>query len=276
MPTIPDSELLRRYATDRSEDAFAELVSRHVDLVYSAVLRQVSGDRHHAEDVTQAVFTELAKRAGPLVRHPSLPGWLYTTTRLMAARVRRTENRRLVREQEAHLMNAIESNPSAEANWDELRPLLDDVMHELDDKDRTVVLLRYFKNQSLKEVGDAIGLGDNAARMRVDRALEKLRAALARRGVKTTAALLTSVLTANSVLAAPSGLSIAVSASVLATAQATTTYTLFNIMSMTKLKAGLIGALVVGTVATTLVLQQRFVNRSVGDVRRLQPLTLSI
>ena len=253
MPTIPDSELLRRYAVDRSEDAFAELVSRHVDLVYSAALRQVSGDGHHAEDITQAVFTELAKRAGRLVQHPSLPGWLYTTTRLMAARVRRTENRRLVREQEAHVMNAIESNPSSEANWDELRPLLDDVMHELDDKDRTVVLLRYFKNQSLKEVGDAIGLGDNAARMRVDRALEKLRAALARRGVKTTGALLAGALCTNAVLSAPAGLAGTVTTASLAAVGAATASSIGIIAFLTSAKTASIAAalclVLTGTVA---------------------------
>src|SRR5580704_2989440 len=99
-----DAQLLRRYSAERSEAAFAELVRRHVDLVYSAALRLVNGDAHSAQDVTQQVFTELARRAKPLARHPALIGWLYTTTRRMASRVIRSDQRRAARERTAHTM----------------------------------------------------------------------------------------------------------------------------------------------------------------------------
>src|SRR5688572_14761990 len=96
-----DAELLNRYATDNSEAAFTELVRRHVDFVYSAALRLLNGDVHRAQDVTQQVFAELARRARRLTTHPALAGWLYTTTRLMSRSLVRAERRRKTREQEA-------------------------------------------------------------------------------------------------------------------------------------------------------------------------------
>src|ERR1700757_3208636 len=102
-----DAELLHRYAADHSEAAFAELVQRHVNLVYSVALRLVNGDTHRAEDVTQQVFTEVARQAKRLVRHPALAGWLYTTTRQIAFRSLRTDQRRKAREQETNVMNEI-------------------------------------------------------------------------------------------------------------------------------------------------------------------------
>ena len=141
-----DAQLLRRYATERSEAAFAELIRRHVDLVYSAALRLVNGDAHGAQDVTQQVFTELARQAKPLARHPALIGWLYTATRQMAWRAIRSDQRRAAREQMAHTMNELLRQPAAEPDWEHLRPVLDDAMHELNHTDRVAVLLRFFKN----------------------------------------------------------------------------------------------------------------------------------
>ena len=211
-----DAELMLRYATDRSEAAFAELTRRHVDLVYSAALRLVNGDIHSAEDVTQQVFTEMARQAKRLARHPALVGWLYTTTRLMALRINRTEQRRRTREQEAEIMNELLQNDEPSADWNQLRPVLEDVMHELDEKDRHAVLLRFFQNKTLRETGAALNLTENAARMRVDRALDKLRGKLARRGVTTTASAMAAVITANAVQAAPAGLAATVSAAAIA------------------------------------------------------------
>src|SRR5262245_58711478 len=104
---LTDSELLRLYAEERSEKAFAELVQRHVDLVYSSALRQVNGDAHRAQDIAQEVFGTLARKAGSLAQHPVLTGWLYTTTRHASAKVRRREARRVAREQEAHAMQVM-------------------------------------------------------------------------------------------------------------------------------------------------------------------------
>ena len=204
--TTENSELLRRYVADRSESAFATLVERHLGLVYSAALRQVSGDTQAAQDVTQAVFCDLARQAPRLTRHPSLTGWLYTSTRYLAAKARRTEQRRRAREQQAHAMNQLLQTGNPDPAWQELRPVLDDAMHELNAADREAVLLRYFEKRPLAEIGARLGLTENAARMRVERAVDKLRAVLAKRGVTSTAAALAASLAQHTVGAAPAGL----------------------------------------------------------------------
>jgi RNA polymerase sigma factor (sigma-70 family) len=262
-----DAELLRRYAVEHSETAFTELIRRHVDLVYSAALRLVNGDAHRAQDVTQQVFTEFARQAKRLMGHPAPIGWLYTTTRLAALRIIRTEQRRNAREQEAITMNELIRDPGPEPDWDHVRPVLEHAMHELGEKDRHAVLLRFFQNKSLKEVGMALGMGENAARMRVDRALEKLRAKLVRRGITTTATALSAVISVNAVQVAPTGLAATLSGASLAGAATGTgtTLTLSKLMIMTKLQAAIIGAIVVAGVATTLVVQHQAKLREVNQ-----------
>src|SRR5258706_1128434 len=142
---MTDGELLRRFVRDQSESAFAELVARHVNLVHASALRQVNGDAHLAEAVIQSVFADLARKAEKLLRHTSLTGWLYTSTRFVAANTRRTELRRNTREQQAHAMNAILSLPESQPDWLQLSPLLDEAMHQLDARDRDAVLLRHFE-----------------------------------------------------------------------------------------------------------------------------------
>jgi len=263
-----DAELLRRYAVEHSEAAFTELIRRHVDLVYSAALRLVNGDAHRAQDVTQQVFADFARQAKRLMEHPAPVGWLYTTTRLTALRTIRTEQRRSAREQEATTMNELLREPTPEPDWDHLRPVLEDAMHELGEKDRHAVLLRFFQNKSLKEVGMALGLGENAARMRVDRALEKLRAAFLQRGVVTTAAL-ASVISANAVQIAPAGLAATLASTSLAGAGTGTTFTLFKFMTATQLKLG-VTALVVAGAATALVVQHQTQTRLGGENQSLR------
>jgi RNA polymerase sigma factor (sigma-70 family) len=245
-----DAELLHRYATEHSEAAFTELIRRHVDLVYSAALRLVHGDVHRAEDVTQQVFAEFAGQAKKLARHPALTGWFYTTTRLIALRAIRTEQRRTAREREAHSMNELLRPQDAETEWNQLQPVLEDAMHELGEPDRLAVLLRFFQNKNHKEVGAALGLSENAARMRVDRALDKLRDHLARRGVTTTGGALSLAITANAVQAAPAGLaatiSTATAAAIAGTAvQTSTTIATTKAIVMTTLQKTLIAATVV-------------------------------
>ena len=201
---ISDCELLRRYAEDGYEAAFAELVRRHVDLVYSSACRQVGGDAHLAQDVAQGVFTELARQARRLCRHANIVGWFYTTTRYTANNLRRREHRRRTREQEAY---AMQSTPAApEPDWATLQPVLDEAVCALSAADREAVLLRFFQNKNHGEVGSALGLSEDAARKRVDRALEKLRTHFSRRGVTVSTALLAAAITANSVQAAPANL----------------------------------------------------------------------
>src|SRR6266536_4216261 len=135
-----DAQLLRRYAEHASESAFAELVARHIDLVYSAALRQLNGDTHLAQDVAQTVFADLARKARIVSRHGVLTGWLYQATRFAAAKAVRTERRRATRETEAAAMQEL----SSDANWEQLRLVLDEAMSRLHAKDRDAVLLRYF------------------------------------------------------------------------------------------------------------------------------------
>src|ERR1041385_3568204 len=129
---MDDTELLRRYATEGSEQAFTELVRRHLDVVFSAACRQMGGDVHRAQDVAQMVFADLARKASSLAGHTALVGWLYTSTHYAATKLKRAEMRRVAREQEAHAMENILAVPEPAADWDRLHPVLDAAMHDLD------------------------------------------------------------------------------------------------------------------------------------------------
>jgi RNA polymerase sigma factor (sigma-70 family) len=254
-----DHELLQRYAESRCEASFTELVKRYVDLVYSAALRQVCGDGHLAHDVTQSVFIDLARKASSLSGKTVLAGWLYTSAHYAAAKVVRTEQRWRAREQEANSMREILDQSEAEPSWEELRPVIDEVMHELNPGERDAVLLRYFEKRQLGEVGAKLGVSEDAARKRVDRALDKLRGLLARRGVTSTSAALVVILGTHTVAAAPAGLAASIAGTALAStaAGAGTTLTILKFMAMSKLKIALVGALVVAGVATPLVIQNQ-------------------
>lgn len=243
-----DNELLRRFAHEGAQDAFAELVRRRVDLVFAAAQRQTGGDAHLAQDVTQQVFLALACRASALTAHTVLTGWLFTTTRYLAIRAMRQQRRWQRREHEASAMHS--SNPEPSPAWENLRPVIDEALYELEEKDRTALLLRFFDGRSLAEVGAGIGLNENSARMRVERALEKLRCRLAKRGVTSTVAALGVALASQPAMAAPAGLAAAATGSALAgaAAGASVALPLLHFMSMTKLTVGAIGvAAFVGT-----------------------------
>lgn len=212
-----DAELLRFYVEEKSEAAFADLVRRHLDLVHSAALRQVGGDAHRAQDVTQSVFVLLAARAGSLARHPLLTGWLYLTAQQTAARVMRAEWRRQARERAAEMLHATAAS-SEEVEWDRLRPVLDAAMRKLGDADREAVLLRFFARRPFADIGATLQLGEDGARKRVHRALDKLRVELKRRGITSTAAALGLALEANAVVAAPAGLAGSVTSAALTSA----------------------------------------------------------
>lgn len=196
-------ELLRQYVEQGDEAAFAELVRRQTDLVYSVALR-VSRDPHLAEDVTQAVFTKFAREAGRLRHYITPVCWLHINARHRAIDAIRGEARRRAREQEAVTMQNDQITPPA--HWAEIGPLLDEAVERLGERDRQAVLLRFFNGLSHQEVGAILGLSENSANKRVERALEKLRAHFVSRGVTTSASLLASALTMNSVQAAPVGL----------------------------------------------------------------------
>jgi RNA polymerase sigma factor (sigma-70 family) len=201
MPDVSDMELLRDYDRQGSEAAFAELVRRHINLVYSVAFRHV-GIAAHAEEITQAVFVILARKAASLRPDTVLEGWLHETTRLTALSFLRGERRRQFREQEAYMQSTLQESADAVA-WNQLAPLLDEGMSRLGKKDRDAVMLRFFKDKNVCEVAAALKVTEAAAQRRVLRAVEKLRRFFTRRGVVLPAAVLTAAISANSVQAAP-------------------------------------------------------------------------
>lgn len=210
-----DAILLRQYVEDDNEEAFAELVRRNMDIVYSIALRRVGGDVHTAKDVAQDVFISLARHARQLMRYQILTGWLYTTTRNAAANRVRGEVRRRTREQEAQTMHETLNNRGRDADWDQVSPVLDTAMEELAERDRLALLLRFFDHRTFAEIGRSLRVTEDAARMRVDRALDKLQGQLARRGFRSTALVLGAAMTQHAVQAAPAGLAAAAAHSAL-------------------------------------------------------------
>jgi RNA polymerase sigma factor (sigma-70 family) len=250
MLVMDDIELLREYALRNSEEAFATLVTRHIDLVYAAAWRQV-GNHHHAEEITQAVFVILARKARSLGPGTVLPAWLFRTARLTAANHLRTEARRARREQEAFM----QSNPSDAPDplWEQMAPVLNDVIDGLRDKDRNAIVLRFLQGKDYKQVAAALGATEEAAQMRVNRVLEKMRKLFGKKGIVVTASILGGVLAANGVQAAPASLTTSVAAAAVhsATLSASTltlTETTLKIMAWTKTKFA-IGAGVVALLA---------------------------
>ena len=148
---LSDSKLLSLYAQESSQEAFAELVQRHIDFVYAAALRQ-AGSTARAEDVTQAVFTDLAKKASLLAKRNDLLGWLHTSTHYAATSIRRREARREAREQKANMIQELAATPEDHADWESLKPVLDEVLRELSERDQEAILLRYFKQRSFGEI----------------------------------------------------------------------------------------------------------------------------
>lgn len=261
---VEDQELLRRYADDRDQDAFAELVRRQLGLVYHAALRLCGGDVHRAEDVAQTVFTALARKAEELSRRPVLAGWLYTSTRYAAAQAVRGEARRQAREREAHAMNETLSDNAAgsAAEWERLRPAIDDALHALSERDRDAVLLRFFEGRGFADVGAKLLLSEDAARMRVERALEKMRTVLARHGVTSTSSALAAALANQAGAAAPAGLAASVTGGALAAADLTAASALgiLQFMATTKFAVGavaIVGFLALGTAGYKLHAQRQ-------------------
>lgn len=251
-----DWDLLRQFARENSQDAFGEIVRRHLDLVYSAALRQVRSPEL-AEEVARSVFTDLARDAGKLKADTILTAWLYAVTRRTAVDVVRKESRRQLREQIATEMNTTndishfakcEMGPA----WAEIEPLLEDAMAALDETDRSAVLLRFFENKSLREVGVALGASEDAAQKRVSRAVERLREFFSKRNATIGASGLVVLISANAVQSAPVGLVVTISAATLAgtAAASSAAFATTKVIAMTTLQRIVIGATLTAAVGT--------------------------
>jgi len=269
-----DMELVREYVFSRSEEAFTALVTRHINLVYSVALRRV-GNSHQAEEICQAVFIILARKAGSLPRRTVLSGWLYETARLTAANYVRGEIRRAHREQDAQMQSIVE--PLEPDAWAQVAPMLDQAMAHLNAQDRNAVVLRFFESKSFQEVGASLGSSEDAAKMRVNRAVGKLRTFFLRRGVALSAAVLCGLVSAHSVQAAPIGLAASASAVALSgTASSASIFavikTTIRIMTWTKAKmtiavsAGLLLAAGTATVGVEQMIEHRNYPWQVGNL----------
>lgn len=258
---MDDYGLLREYVRNRSQEAFRELVDRHLGMAYSAACRMVR-DPHLAQEVVQNAFSTLARKADSVEPPQTVAGWLYNTTRHFAMHAVRTEQRRREREQTAVAMQALEQN----ADPGRITEHLEAAMECLDSSDRDPLVLRFLENRSLREVGAQLGISEDAARMRVNRALERLRGAFGKEGLTVTSVLLATTLSSNMVTAIPAGLGAAVASTALAGVAAgslaqgaITTMNWFNLKSAT----ALVGAAILTGTGTYFIQQRHIDNLSV-------------
>ncbi len=257
-----DLDLLRRFARENSQDAFTEIVRRQVNLVYSAALRQVRSPQL-AEEIAQSVFTDLARDAGKLHSETILTAWLYSVTRRTAIDVIRKESRRQLREQIAVEMNDMNATAN---DWTQIEPLLDDAMAALDETDRSAILLRYFENKNLREVGESLKISDDAAQKRVSRAVERLREFFSKRNVTIGAGGLAVLISANAVQSAPVGLATTISAAAVLAGTAVHTSTVIaatKTIAMTTLQKTFIVAAFTAAIGTGI-----FEARQVAQLRQ--------
>jgi uncharacterized protein (TIGR03435 family) len=273
MPDANDMDLLQEFARHNSEAAFAALVQRHLNLVYSVALR-FTANPGDAQDVAQAVFIILARKAARLNERTVLTGWLYETTRLTAAGWLRTQKRRQAREQEAYMQSTLDQ-AGTDNLWRQLAPHLEAAMSRLNARERTLLALRFYENKTGAEAAALLGIREEAAHKRTARALEKLRKIFTKRGVSSTTAILAGAISAHSVQAAPVGLAKGVTAIAIVKGAAASTSTLtlikgaLKIMAWTKMKTAIVvglGVLLAAGTTTVVVKESNVfkVNKSSG------------
>lgn len=267
MTEAQHQRLWTSWKKERSESVFSELVNANINLVYTTALRSLGGDAHLANDVTQSVFIDLIRKNPDISDQGSLAGWLHRHTRYTASKTVRTEQRRRTREQSYHSMES-QSPSNAPSNWETIAPHLDQCLQELSQQDRDTLLLRFFNQRNLKDIGAELGISADAAQKRVSRALEKLRLVLTNKGVNLSVSTLATTMSASAVIAAPTGLAAQVST---AGAAAIASSTGFSFL-FTTLKSNIIAMktqyVVTGTAITLIgapLVYQQMTLRSLND-----------
>jgi serpin B len=197
-----DQKSLQDYLQHGRREALDRLIRRHLDLVYSSALRQVR-DPHAAEDVTQAVFLILAQKAGTIRAGVAVGGWLLAVTRRAAIDAIR---RRAIDRRHEQTMAKPEIIPMEQPRWEQMAPVLDSALSRLSEADRDAIVLRFFQDRSLAQVGAEMGISEDAAQKRVGRALDRLRNLMSGKSIAIGAAALGAAITANAVQAAPAHL----------------------------------------------------------------------
>ncbi|HZZ19614.1 MAG TPA: sigma-70 family RNA polymerase sigma factor [Opitutaceae bacterium] len=248
---MEDAELLRSYADRADENALGELIERHMGFVYAVALRRVNGNVHHAQDVTQQVLVDMGRKAKALSHHPSPKAWLFTAARFAAAKLMKAEQRRRARE-EAHSMDESHGQDTPPAQWDRLRPALDEALEHLGNRDRKALVQRFFEGLTFAQIGKRDGVTEDGARLRVNRALGKMADIMKRRGLESTAAGLALELTAEASASAPPAIARAVAQGTLGVlrshAAASATAGIHSVISSSKVALSLSAAVVIAAV----------------------------
>jgi RNA polymerase sigma factor (sigma-70 family) len=269
----PDAQLLSDYAARGSEDAFRALVERHSGFVYYTALRQLNNPAL-AEEATQVVFISLARKASKLKDVGSVSGWLFRATRFAARNLAREAARRERREQEA-FMETLNFGDNPESVWSGVAPLLNDALEMLPVRERDAVLLRFFRENSHKEVAHALEISEDAAKMRVSRALERLRAIFAKQGFTVTASGLLAAFSTFAAQAAPAELTASVIKATAATISMVTPNTgwagFAKFMAWSKTKITIVAGLLLLTGGTASFVLYKLDKWELLSVRLRQP-----
>jgi RNA polymerase sigma factor (sigma-70 family) len=199
---MDDAALLRSVAEHGDEYSLGVLIDRHMRFVYSVALRRVNGDTHFAQDVSQQVLVDMGLKAKALSEHPALKAWLFTATRYAAGKLMKSEQRRRVRE-ETQSMNEFHGQDTPPVEWDRLRPVLDEALERLGNRERRAVIQRFFEGLTFGQIGKSEGISEDGARLRVNRALGKMAAFMKKGGIESTAAALALGLTGEAAASVP-------------------------------------------------------------------------
>jgi RNA polymerase sigma factor (sigma-70 family) len=270
------SHHLQNFTSTRCERAFRKLTEGHAGLVYSTALRVVDGDAATAQDVVQMVFTSLARRPQAVRDGKALAAWLHRVAVGCAVDAVRGESRRRKREQlSMHMTPSATSATEPDDLWQQAAPVIDAALDRLPEKDRQLLVLRFWQRQNLQAIGAGFGMSDNAVQKRLSRALEKLRGILSRRGIRGSSAALSAALLSAAMSSPSSAAIVGISTSSLAlagtSAAGSSTPILTKILAMSaKQKIALTSAAAIVAIAAPAYIQRQQVNKLQAELDALR------